>query len=83
MKEVYCYLLGVAEEFRSILEKEVANLFLVLFVVLRYVFRVYLVAVDSCNRVVRVQHLSQLAEDVLNDIDHKLGINHLAQLVRL
>ena len=49
LKEVYCYLLGVAEEFRSILEKKVANLFLVLFVVLRYVFRVYLVAVDSCN----------------------------------
>ena len=42
-----------------------------------------LAAMDPRDRVVRVQHLSQLAEDVLGHVDHELGINHLAELVSL
>ena len=43
----------------------------------------YLITVDPCDGVVRVQHLGQLAEDVLDYINHELRINHLAQLVCL
>ena len=75
--------MNVAEEFGSIFKKKVANFLLQVLVLLRDIFLVYLIAVNPSDGVVRVQHLSQLAEDVLDYIYHKLRINHLAQLVCL
>ena len=71
------------EELCSVTHQEFTNLLLDFFFLLTHVFGMHLTTVDPGNRVMRVEHLRQLSEDVLGDVDQEFGVDHLAQLVCL
>ena len=83
LKEVDGRVLDEAEELTSVLQQKFADMLLCFLFSLGCIFSMQLVAMNPRNGVVRVQHLCQLAEDILGHIHHELRIDHLAELVGL